>query len=93
MVELTNNTDDALIVHVSDVSIDGALALRRAMDGRHGCFWKALCHRRRLPLSSMVEDKADRFDLSKVGNVSMTISITDAIRNTILDSAELTVSF
>ena len=46
-----------------------------------------------LLLSSMVEDKADRFDLSKVGNVSMTISITDANRNTILDSAELTVSF
>lgn len=41
----------------------------------------------------MVEDKADRFDLSKVGNVSMTISIADANRNTILDSAELTVSF
>lgn len=41
----------------------------------------------------MVEDRADRFDLSKVGNVSMTISITDANRNTILDSAELTVSF
>lgn len=46
-----------------------------------------------LLLSSIVEDKADRFDLSKVGNVSMTISITDANRNTILDSAELTVSF
>ena len=41
----------------------------------------------------MVEDKADQFDLSEVQEVSMSVSITDANRNTILDSAELTVSF
>lgn len=92
MVELTNNTDDALIVHVSDVSIDGALAYEgpwtvdTVAPGKRFVIDDLL-------LSSMVEDKADRFDLSKVGNVSMTISITDANRNTILDSAELTVSF
>lgn len=92
MVELMNNTDDALIVHVSDVSINGALAYEGPWTADTVAPGKRFVIDDLL-LSSMVEDKADEFDLSKVGDVSMTISITDANRNTILDSADLTVSF
>lgn len=92
MVELMNNTNDTLIVHVSDVSIDGALAYEgpwtvdTVAPGKRFVIDDLL-------LSSMVEEKADQFDLSEVGDVSMAISVTDANRNTILDSAELTISF
>ncbi len=92
MVELMNNTNDTLIVHVSDVSIDGALAYEgpwtvdTVAPGKRFVIDDLL-------LSSMVEEKADQFDLSEVGDVSMAISVTDANRNTILDSTELTISF
>lgn len=92
MVELVNNTDDTLIVYVRDVSIDGALAYEGSWTADTVAPGKRFVVDDLL-LSSMVEGKADQFDLSEVGDVGMTISITDANGNTILDSAELTVSF
>lgn len=92
MVELTNNTDDTLIVHVSDVSINGVMAYEGPWTADTVAPGKRFVVDDLL-LSSMVEDKADQFDLSEVQEVSMSVSITDANRNTILDSAELTVSF
>lgn len=92
MVEFANNTDDALIIYIRDVAIDGALAYEGLWTTNTVAPGKRFIVDDLL-LSSMVEDKADQFDLSDVGEISMAVSVMDTNRNTILDSVDLAISF
>lgn len=92
--EIRNNTDETLVVQTKDITIDGTTAYEGLWSSDTVAAGKRFILDSLQP-SSLAEygDNPDEFDLSNIKEIGMTIAIKDVNGNTILDSAEVTITF
>lgn len=92
--EIRNNTDETLVVQTKNITIDGTTAYEGLWSSDTVAAGKRFILDSLQP-SSLAEygDNPDEFDLSNIKEIGMTIAIKDVNGNTILDSAEVTITF
>lgn len=92
--EIRNNTDETLVVQTKDITIDGTTAYEGLWSSDTVAAGKRFILDSLQP-SSLAEygDNPDEFDLSNIKEIGMTIAIKDVNGNTILDSADVTITF